>query len=809
MIELDRILSPYQESGALHVNIGIQEAVDAHTFLTKGGHLFKMLRVTGIDDECLEPQQIDEISFRLETGLRLLDENFRLYQYFIKTPAKRIYCSGSNMPVVDEALGNRATYLNSKHLRQIEHYWVVVFEGTRIGRNGNGRRSFLTDLWKRLLRGLSTDKTRANLETELERSGQVLAQRVASLVVQMQDVIHLKVLDKNDAFLVLRRLLNFTPHKAEGPALGYDQFIDYQLCDSEIECHRDYLRIDDSVVKVLTLKEPPPYTCAHLFRGLEEILDNVIVVNEWKVAADGDVRSLISSMKRHHHNSRISLTNYMSKEPPKSGEVLVDEGAAAMVRDLGDAQQELEVSGHHFGQYSTTIVLYGPELSEVRQSSAECYKIFAAKSAHLTEERYNLLNAFLSILPGNSIFNLRQLWLSSANTADLSLVFAPCVGEPRNTFLGTEYLATLETRQGTPYFLNLHQGDVGHSLVLGRVGSGKSFFLCFLITQMQKYNPFTFIFDLGGSYKSLTSLLGGSYLRVGPESHGVSINPFCLSPTKENLQFLFSFVRVLAESSGYNLNAQDERDLYSQIGNLYEIDPAQRRLGTLANILNRPLGEALGKWIGGGQYGRIFDNAEDTLTFSRFQTFDFEGMERVPELLEPLLFYVLHRASASVQDAANATVFKAFVVDEAWRFFKNPVIRDYIMEALKTWRKRNAAMILATQSSDDLLRSEMLATVAESCPTKFFLANPGMDSEAYGKVFHLNGAETREIRSLIPKKELLLKQGDFAKVLLLNVDPKSYWLYTNDPYDNVRKQQVLDQFGLKQGLEILSKEKSR
>ncbi len=184
-------------------------------------------------------------------------------------------------------------------------------------------------------------------------------------------------------------------------------------------------------------------------------------------------------------------------------------------------------------------------------------------------------------------------------------------------------------------------------------------------------------------------------------------------------------------------------------------------------------------------------------------------MERVPELLEPLLFYVLHRASTAVQDAANATVFKAFVVDEAWRFFKNPVIRDYIMEALKTWRKRNAAMILATQSSDDLLRSEMLATVAENCPTKFFLANPGMDSEAYSQVFHLNGAETREIRSLIPKKELLLKQGDFAKVLLLNVDPKSYWIYTNDPYDNERKEQVLGQFGLKTGLEMLSKEKSR
>jgi type IV secretion system protein VirB4 len=183
-------------------------------------------------------------------------------------------------------------------------------------------------------------------------------------------------------------------------------------------------------------------------------------------------------------------------------------------------------------------------------------------------------------------------------------------------------------------------------------------------------------------------------------------------------------------------------------------------------------------------------------------------MEKVPELLEPLLFYVLHRASTAVQDPANATTLKAFFIDEAWRFFRHPGIRLYILEALKTWRKRNAAMILATQSSDDLLHSEMLATVAECCPTKFFLANPGMDSEAYREIFHLNGVEAETIRSLIPMRELLLKRLDFAKVLRLDVDPKSYWLYTNDPYDNQRKEELFGRLGLQEGLEILAKEKS-
>lgn len=809
MINLRRALRDHHEAGPLHAYVGVQEAIDDRSFLTKGGHLFQMLRVDGVDDECLEPGQVDQIAYRLESALRLLDGNFRLYQYLIKTHAKPIEYRKSQLAVAEKALSARADYLNSKGLYQVDLIWAIVYEGCRFARDGNGLPSLLQQPVQTIQRLLSAETTQANLEHELERARQILAQRVTGLVVQLQDVVTLTPLDKKEAYLVLRRLLNLAPHKAEGPALGYDQFVDFQVCDSVLECHRDHLRLDDHYVKVLTLKELPPYTSAHLFRDLEAISGTFLIATEWKREADGAMRSRIQRTKRHFHNSKASLINYLAKDAPQPGEILIDEGAAAMVRDLGRAQQELEVSGHHFGQFSTTVVVCGQDLGDVRQTSAECFKVFAAKGAHLTEERYNLLNAFLATLPGNSAFNLRRLWLSSANCADLSLIFAPCPGERRNTFLGDEYLAALETRQDTPYFLNLHQGDVGHWLVLGATGSGKSFFLCFLLTQLQKYAPFTFVFDLGGSYKSLTSLLGGAYLRLGPETHDVSINPFCLPPTKENLQFLFSFVRVLVESSGYHLNGQDERDLYAQLDSLYEVDPDQRRLGTLANILSRPLSDALGKWISGGQYGRIFDNAEDNLTFARLQTFDFEGMDKVPELLEPLLFYVLHRASAAVQDPDNATTLKVFVIDEAWRFFRNSVIRLYILEALKTWRKRTAAMILATQSSDDLLRSEMLATVAESCPTKFFLANPGMDGEAYRQIFHLNRVEADLVRSLMTKQEVFLKRPDYAKVLRLNVDPASYWLYTSDPFDSHRKHDLFERHGLEKGLEILSKEKPR
>jgi len=256
------------------------------------------------------------------------------------------------------------------------------------------------------------------------------------------------------------------------------------------------------------------------------------------------------------------------------------------------------------------------------------------------------------------------------------------------------------------------------------------------------------------------------------------------------------------------MDAPEERDLYEQIENLYSIEPDQRRLFTLSNIVSRNLREHLARWVNGGQYGRLFDNQEDNLTLANFQTFDFEGMDKYPQLLEPLLFYILHRANAAIYDTTLATTFKAFVMDEAWRFFRHPTIRLYILEALKTWRKKNAAMILATQSSDDLIGSEMLSALVESCATKIFLANPGMDQRTCREIFHLNDTEAELIAGLRPKQQILVKRPDIAKVVNLNVDRKGYWLYTNSPYDNQKKREAFERYGLKQGLEILARSDS-
>ena len=221
------------------------------------------------------------------------------------------------------------------------------------------------------------------------------------------------------------------------------------------------------------------------------------------------------------------------------------------------------------------------------------------------------------------------------------------------------------------------------------------------------------------------------------------INPFALPPSKRNLDFLSVFVRVLAESQATEtITSSQERELFEQIQNLYELDDLSlHTLSTLGNTLRRDLDNRLYRWKQGGQFGFLFDNAEDNISFSRFQCFDFQGMREYPQLLEPLLFYVLHRADAIIRDPEISHVFKAFFIDEAWVFLKNPSIRSYIVEALKTWRKHNAALVLSTQSLDELRKSDILDVILESCVTKIFLANPDMDRELYQQQFHLNDHE--------------------------------------------------------------------
>src|SRR6267143_1390428 len=483
MLRLSRIFKNYNETGSLNEQINLYGFIGPHVFLTKSGDVGVIVEVRGVDYECLDAASIDGFTKRLESALKLFDENYRVYQYLFKRNNETIPYKLYGNPIVDSAIKNRIAYLGSKAdtLFSLSVYYVVLYEGFQASAKLG---SALAELPKNPTKALADlrahfpgQKQTVVLGQHVDNAQAALLQKARSFILQVSDFLSVRMLDKQEGFRVLKRTLNFHPDKLELAKLKYDTFLDYYLPESSLECHRGYLRVDDYYVKVLTLKEPSAHTFPLLLKGLLDVRANYHIVTEWKKEEPGKTRRSIQARRRHFHNTKRSFFSQVNLNDAPAQDTLLDDAKESQVRELGKGIEEIELHGNYFGQFSLTVVIYDRDLAAVERAAADFYKVFSVHDAQLYEERYNLLNAFLAAVPGNHAFNLRYLYLLNTNYADLSFLFTPHSGNIRNQQLRQEYLAVLETNHGTPYFLNLHYRDVAHSMILGRTGSGKSFLL--------------------------------------------------------------------------------------------------------------------------------------------------------------------------------------------------------------------------------------------------------------------------------------------------------------------------------------------
>lgn len=813
MMRLNKIIKPWKDAAALGDHINLYGFWSETAFLTKSGDVGMVLHVTGVDYESLDYGEQEYTVKRLEAALKCFGPGFHVYQYLFKTNHPDIPFADYDDEIVQTGQKRRREYFREKsdRLFEIEIYYAVVLEGAR---SKTGISAGIQRLFHDPAGGLdelkaqfSNHRMKVLLRSQIARDLARLEQCVQAFTRQLSDFVRIEVLDSKGQFRFFRRLLNYDDWRIAGEP-KHPQFLHDQIVNSQLDPERDHLRVGDDYVRILTMKEAIGETRPLALDALLKIPANFIAVSEWMPLPPALARKEVNKRRRHFNISKTAFVSQFGNDPAKTNprDVLVDESKQADIEDLGDFLRDLG-NGQQLGEYSLTIVLYDKDRYALDSLVGQFASVFTNADGTLTAETYNQLNAYFAIVPGNYAFNLRRLYLLNSNYADLSFLFTILPGEKVNRYLSAEYLAVMETDNQTPYFLNLHCGEVAHTLILGMTGSGKSYLCSFLLQHAQKYNPFTFIFDIGGGFEALTHIFGGSYLNVGREERDFTINPFSLAPTRENQQFLFSLLRVLIEGDDqrYKLDFREEIKLWNGIERIYMLEPDQRTLSNLSNIVGE-LKDRLYRWTRAGQYGFLFDNPNDTLSFKNFQTFNFRGWGDAPELLEPLLFYILHRASQEICDPRRLATFKTFLMDEAWLFMRNQVIRDYIMQAQKMWRKHNAAMILATQSIKELQESGMLHIVAESCPTKIFLANPEMDRTVYAEAFHLNNTELDLIASLVPPGQMLIRKAQSSKKVHLNVDSVTHWMAVNSANENLLRREYFTRYGISEGLRRLADE---
>jgi type IV secretion system protein VirB4 len=480
---------------------------------------------------------------------------------------------------------------------------------------------------------------------------------------------------------------------------------------------------------------------------------------------------------------------------------LEDDSARTTIRDLKKALVQIEAEGGYFGKFSLSLLLHGPDAQQLEHAAAEAHRVLSTYEAEAIEETYGALAAYFAMLPGNHRLNVRRLWLQNTHYADLALFYAPFGGRLEASELQDEYLAAFETRQGVPFFFDpFHNHSFGIS-IFGPRGTGKSVLGNFLCAHAQKYNGYTFVFDIGGSFEENARHFGGSVLKLTLEEQSFSISPFSLPDTPDHRKFLLNFLKLLmgADESWSHVEENRLAELISGMYRQYGGTPLLR-LRTLYALLPAYLQPRLKRWVEGGEYAALFDNAADTLTFSQFVVFDMQGVEQHADVVQPLLYWLFYRIQSVVQDPALAGTFKLIAIDELWKYLQNPEVAEFVNAAIKTGRKHLLGMLLMTQSAGDL--GPQTELIRDNCKMTMFLANPNIDREQCEQLFDLNAKELDLLATLRPR-ELLLKTPEYSKVLRLNLDSKSYWRFTTSGLERLQRRRAVEQHGEK-AIEMLA-----
>ena len=217
-------------------------------------------------------------------------------------------------------------------------------------------------------------------------------------------------------------------------------------------------------------------------------------------------------------------------------------------------------------------------------------------------------------------------------------------------------------------------------------------------------------------------------------------------------------------------------------------------------FLPKHLDRYLVKWVGKGIYSAVFDNVEDSLSLARLQCFDFEGVSKnYPDLIEPLLIWLLRRIDEVVYDPANLGVPKHVLIEEIFTNMKNSDLLNSALDSIKTVRKNLGGVTLIGQSAKDLGPNGEL--IVNACSSFLFLPDSSFNRETYRKLFKLNEQQINLFESLQEREALYVQRDGVSKVVRLNLDKRSYAKFSTRPKDKVRRAKLVEKYGLAEGIE--------
>jgi type IV secretory pathway VirB4 component len=753
---LEQMAAPLYKQGDLIALLGPVCFLSDTAFLTRDGQLGTVLEVSGVDAGCVDDEVFEAHRDRLESSQKIFTDRYRIYQYLEKRKHPGLIAPSVLGPAAAQlAVEDRIDFLNSQPLYTFRLHFVVLYEPESMPPVSGTRADFF-HLKVKTITAQQIQKAKQGL-LELQTSTE-------SFVRQMEASCEIRILPKAEAFRFLSRIINLDPMVSDYLSFTSDYGLDAALAQSEIGLHQDGLTQGPYQLALLTLRIKPRDS-ADFARAFQALPCEYILSTEFKRVPDQLALNRMKGAREHQANNLTPSTwwgmlvnHFQPNKPQTAKDQIVDPAAMESVKRLGNVLVSMQNENHYLGRFALRLCLFAEDDKTLRNAVSAALAVVGPKEATLFQERMGSFSTWLAMIPGNHRASVpaQYLWLENPTYADCGPIFAPSIGHLRNEHLNAQCLTIAQTELETPYSLNLHVGQLGHTVTVGASRGGKTFLQNHLIDALMQYRDTEVcIWDIGGGYRNLTREYVGSYLEMRADRQASTIKPFALPDTADNRQFLARFIRQLFGE--YPLS-QDQKDkVYGNIVNVYEnVEPEHRTLSAYVGSLPLDLGKALKRWVRDGQYARWFDNSTDTVTFQSFQTLDFRNMEKFPEVVQPLMMYMArHFRQVTPQSGKK---LKVLLVDEAWKFLTTQASQEEILDAIKTGAKENLMVMLATQNVEDFKKSDMWPQIEGNCATRIFTAVSQSTVPTLQKMFHLTEKEAQKLAGLQPRRDLLVKK---------------------------------------------------
>mgnify|MGYP001092726076 FL=1 len=516
-------------------------------------------------------------------------------------------------------------------------------------------------------------------------------------------------------------------------------------------------RLGDQHVRILTITGFPNATTP----GLLDELNRLAFPYRWSTRAilldKTDATKLLTKIRRQWFAKRKSIAAILKEVMTNEASVLVDTDAANKAADTDMALQELGADYAGMAYVTATVTVWDADPRAADEKLRLVEKVIQGRDFTAMVETVNAVDAWLGSLPGHVYANVRQPPISTLNLAHMIPLSAVWAGPERDEHFAAPPLLFGKTEGSTPFRLSLHVGDVGHTLIVGPTGAGKSVLLALMALQFRRYARSQIVaFDFGGSIRAAALAMGGDWHDLGGDlsdgaSDSVSLQPLARIQDVPERAWAADWLVAILIREGVTITPEVKEHLWTALTSLASAPVEERTLTGLAVLLqSNDLKQALRPHCVGGPYGRLLDAEHEYLGSASVQAFETEGLIGTGAA-PAVLAYLFHRIDDRLDGAPTL-----IIIDEGWLALDDDGFAGQLREWLKTLRKKNASVIFATQSLSDIDGSAIAPAIIESCQTRLLLPNERAIEPQITAIYRRFGLNDRQIEIIaraMPKRD--------------------------------------------------------